>query len=341
MASKDRQRPRSAPEVAPPVAPATQEIARVTSDPLDRLFHAREARLTGSLSPVSLTLAYLDWALHLANAPGRQLELAREAGRQWARLFSPGRCTTPAHGDRRFSDPAWSHPPFNVISQAFLLAEEWWRDATLGPPGVAKSHGDVVAFGARQILDMFSPSNFVATNPEVLAAAAKESGWNFANGFRNYLADMRQIANGQPMDETNGFVVGRDVAVTPGKVVLRNELIELIQYAPTTDRVRPEPILIVPAWIMKYYILDLSPNNSLIRNLVSQGFTVFCISWRNPAAEMRNVGFDDYRRLGVMAALEAIGDICGEAKSTPAAIAWAARCFPSPRPRWAATATSG
>ncbi len=308
--SADRQRPRSAPEVAP----AMQEIARATSDPLDQLFHAREARFTGSLSPVSLTLAYLDWALHLANAPGRQLELAREAGGQWARLLSPGHWTTAARGDRRFSDPAWSRPPFNLISQAFLLAEEWWRDATLGPPGVAKSHGDVVAFGARQSLDMFSPSNFVATNPEVLAATAKESGWNFAKGFQNFLADLGRVANGQPMDETHGFVVGRDVAVTPGKVVLRNELIELIQYAPTTDQVRPEPILIVPAWIMKYYILDLSPNNSLIRYLVSQGFTVFCISWRNPTADMRNVGFDDYRRLGVMAALKAIGDICGAAK---------------------------
>ena len=311
---KDRQRPRSGPEVAPPVAPAMQEIARATSDALDQLFHAREARFTGSLSPVSLTLAYLDWAFHLANAPGRQLELAREAGRQWARLLSPGHWTTPARGDQRFSDPAWSQLPFNVISQTFLLAEEWWRDATLGPPGVAKSHGDVVAFGARQILDVFSPSNFVATNPEVLAATAKESGGNFAKGFQNFLADLGRVANGQPMDETHGFIVGRDVAVTPGKVVLRNELIELIQYAPTTDQVRPEPILIVPAWIMKYYILDLSPNNSLIRYLVSQGFTVFCISWRNPTADMRNVGFDDYRRLGVMAALKAIGDICGAAK---------------------------
>jgi polyhydroxyalkanoate synthase len=291
-----------------------QDIACATSDSLDQLFHAYEARFTGSLSPVSLTLAYLDWAFHLANAPGRQLELTREAGRQWARLLSPSHWTTPAHGDRRFSDPAWSQLPFNVISQAFLLAEEWWRDATLGPPGVAKSHGDVVAFGARQILDVFSPSNCVATNPEVLTATVKEAGGNFVKGFQNYLADLRQVANGEPTDETNRFVVGRDIAVTAGRVVLRNELIELIQYAPTTDQVRPEPILIVPAWIMKYYILDLSPNNSLIRYLVSQGFTVFCISWRNPTAEMRNVGFDDYRRLGVMAALEAIGDICGEAK---------------------------
>lgn len=283
-------------------------------DPLDRLFHAREAHLTGALSPVSLTLAYLDWALHLANAPGRRLELAREAGQQWARLFSPDQWTKPLPGDRRFSDPAWSHPPFNAMSQAFLLAEEWWRDVTFGPPGVSKRHNDIVAFGARQLLDIFSPSNFVATNPEVLAATKRDSGLNFVRGFQNYLDDLQDLANGQPLDKIDGFAVGKDVAVTPGKVVLHNELMELIQYTPTTAKVRPEPIMIVPAWIMKYYILDLSAHNSLIRYLVSQGFTVFCISWRNPTADMRDVGFDDYRRLGVMATLDAIGAICGETK---------------------------
>ncbi|MEO8837979.1 MAG: alpha/beta fold hydrolase [Herbaspirillum sp.] len=296
------------------LATAVAEVTRIATDPLDRLVHARQARLTGSLSPVSMTLAYLDWALHLANAPGRRLELMQGVGRQMARLASPEHWVTPVKADRRFSDPAWSQAPFNLISQAFLLTEEWWRDAAIGPPGVAKSHANVVGFAARQILDVFSPSNFALTNPEVLTTAAKESGGNFAKGLQNYINDLQRAANGQPLDQISGFVVGQDVAITSGKVVLRNELIELIQYAPTTDQVRPEPILIVPAWIMKYYILDLSPNNSLIRYLVSQGFTVFCISWRNPTAEMRNVSLDDYRRLGVMAALEAVGDICGETK---------------------------
>ncbi len=154
------------------------------------------------------------------------------------------------HEDHRFSDPAWSQPPFNLISQAFLLTEEWWRDATVGPAGVAKAHGDVVAFAARQMLDVFSPSNFALTNPEVLTETAKEAGGNFAKGFRNYVEDIRRTAQGLPMDEVKGFIVGEDVAVTPGKVVLRNQLIELIQYAPLTGNVRPEPVLIVPAWIM-------------------------------------------------------------------------------------------
>jgi polyhydroxyalkanoate synthase subunit PhaC len=303
-----------APYVAPVSTAAGETATHTRANSLDRLVHAREARFSGSLSPVSLMLAYLDWALHLTDAPGRKLELSQKAIQQWVRLWSPERWTAPAHGDHRFSDPAWSRPPFNLISQSFLLTEEWWRDATDGPPGVAKAHADVVSFATRQVLDVFSPSNFPLTNPEVLAATVRGSGSNFIRGFQNCSEDAGRAARGLPIDEVKGFAVGQDVAITPGKVVLRNQLIELIQYAPLTDKVRPEPILIVPAWIMKYYILDLSPTNSLIRYLVSQGFTVFCISWRNPAAELRDVTLEDYRQLGVMAALEAITDICGRSK---------------------------
>lgn len=283
-------------------------------NPLDRLLHAEEARFTASLSPASLVLAFLDWGLHLANAPGRQLELAQEVSRQWTRLACGQRCVEPPPEDHRFRDEAWSHPPFSAIQQAFLLGEEWWRAVTTGLPGVAKSNSDIVSFTTRQILDVFSPSNFPLTNPEVLQATATQFGWNFISGFHNFSEDLQRLASGRPMDEVKGFTVGEDVAVTPGKVVLRNELMELIQYQPTTESVRSEPILVVPAWIMKYYILDLSPNNSLIRYLVAQGFTVFCISWRNPGAELRDTSLDDYRRLGVIAALDAVTAICDERK---------------------------
>ncbi len=284
------------------------------TNPIDRMLHAREARLTGSVSLVSLALAYMDWGLHLMNAPGRRSELAVEAMRQWARLMSPQSWTTPLPGDHRFQDEAWEQPPFSAIAQSFLLAEEWWRDATTNLPGVAKAHSNIATFVTRQILDIFSPSNFPWTNPEVVNATVAKGGMNFVKGYQHFLEDVGRHAKGLPLDGAAEFVVGQDVAVTPGKVVLRNALMELIQYEPTTEAVRPEPILVVPAWIMKYYILDLSPNNSLIRYLVAQGYTVFCISWRNPGPELRDTSLDDYRRLGIMAALDAIMPICGATK---------------------------
>ena len=300
-----------------PVVGATAASAKqkdYSAETLDRYLHAAEAHFTGSLSPESLLLAFLDWSLHLANAPAHRLELAQLAFRQWARLANPKEWIEPGPQDRRFRDPTWSQTPFNALSQAFLLAEDWWRAATVCLPGVAKSHADVVAFSARQLLDVFSPSNFPWTNPEVLQATRARSGMNFADGFRNFLEDIQSATRGEVLDKSTEYKVGENLAVTPGKVVLRNELMELIQYSPTTGTVRPEPILVVPAWIMKYYILDLSPHNSFIRYLVSQGFTVFCISWRNPGAELRDVAFDEYRKLGVMAALDAIEAICGETK---------------------------
>ncbi|HVW72225.1 MAG TPA: alpha/beta fold hydrolase, partial [Rhizomicrobium sp.] len=282
----------------------------VASDTRDRMLHALQARMTGSLSPASLYLAYLDWLLHLANAPMRRAELARAAVAAMARLALPDQWLAPEPADRRFRNEAWSQPPFNFLEQSFLLWENWWGKATAPLPGVTHGHADIVAFVARQMLDMVSPTNFVATNPQVLQAAFREGGMNFVRGAGNWLEDFSQLARGHALQREEGFRPGKEVAVTPGKVIFRNDLMELIQYTPTTPQVRPEPILIVPAWIMKYYILDLSPSNSFVRFLLDQGFQVFCISWVNPDASLRNTGFDDYRRLGVMAALDVISDIC-------------------------------
>jgi polyhydroxyalkanoate synthase len=171
-----------------------------------------------------------------------------------------------------------------------------------------------VAFATRQLLDIASPSNYLPTNPELLAQTVREGGQNLLRGFGNFLQDWeRAIAGKRPLG-TEDFEVGRNLATTPGAVVFRNELIELIQYAPTTPTVHAEPVLIVPAWITKYYILDLSPANSLVRHLVDQGFTVFMISWRNPGAEQRDRGMDDYHRLGIQASLAAISAISPASK---------------------------
>ncbi|MBB1091808.1 polyhydroxyalkanoic acid synthase [Rhodopseudomonas palustris] len=296
-----------------PIAVAPQAPVRhVGSTDSDRSLHAALAPLTGGLSPTALSLAYADWLSHLFWAPARRLDLAQDALRGAAQLAQaavhpapPWSLITPQPQDRRFAGPEWRQPPFNLMAQSFLLAEEWWRDATTGIRGVSQQNAKIVEFAMRQMLDVFAPSNFALTNPEVIRRTLTSEGGNVTAGLRNWWEDLLQTMS-HDTDLKHDFEVGRDVAVTPGKVVYSNDLIELIQYAPATGEVRPEPILIVPAWIMKYYILDLSPHNSLVKYLTEQGFTVFMVSWRNPTAKHRDLTLEDYRRLGVMAAIETI-----------------------------------
>ena len=288
--------------------------AKVDASTLDGLWHAFEGRLSGGLSPIAQGLALLDWGVHLANAPFRRAELAASAAELQKRMLEAARGATviePAPDDHRFRDPAWAEPPFHFLEQAFLLSEKWWAEAAQGAPGVTEGDQRVVAFGLRQWVDMFSPSNIPWLNPEVLRATRESGGANLLQGAANYLNDLKTLANPTSPD---GFKLGEDLAATPGSVVFRNRLIELIQYAPATPEVAREPVLIVPAWIMKYYILDLQPEDSLIRYLVSRGHTVFAISWRNPGTEDRDLGLEDYRTRGLMAAIDVVSEICpGEA----------------------------
>ena len=306
-------------------APGEQEALGLEAfRSIDRMGEALSAQFTGGLSPQALALAFFDWSIHLAAAPGKRAELAYKATRKAQRLLAhlatsaldpkAPPCIEPLPGDNRFSGDGWQTFPYNIWSQAFLLNQQWWHNVTREVPGVTPHHEDVVSFAARQLLDMVSPANIPFANPEVVGRTLETGGANLVEGFRNWLEDAARQATGRPPVGAEAFIVGRDVAVTPGKVVYRNHLIELIQYAPATETVLAEPVLIVPAWIMKYYILDLSPHNSLIRHLVSQGHTVFCISWRNPTEQDRELGLDDYRRLGVMAALDAIGAIVPDRK---------------------------
>jgi polyhydroxyalkanoate synthase len=287
---------------------------------IDHAAHALQARRTLGLSPAALGLAAADWWTHLAASPGKRLALANHAARLTASYAAyatralthrPAQdnaqgCISPTLNDRRFADTAWQRFPFNLVQQAFLLQEDWWREATTGVRGVSGHHEQVVTFAARQMLDMLAPTNSPLTNPEVVDKALATGGMNFVEGSKLWLEDMQRAVTGaQPVGSEN-FVPGKQVAATPGKVVLRNRLIELIQYSPTTTKVHAEPVLIVPAWIMKYYILDLSPHNSLVKYLVDQGHTVFMISWKNPTSEDRDLGMDDYLDLGPLAALDAV-----------------------------------
>ncbi|EEX08480.1 poly-beta-hydroxybutyrate polymerase [Ruegeria lacuscaerulensis ITI-1157] len=291
---------------------------------LDRALKAQMAKFTAGLSPAGLAGAYLDWLAHLATSPGKQVNLSEKAVRKWQRLFiyaiqnavtnRNAPCIEPLPQDRRFRGEAWQKWPYNLVYQSFLLNQQWWHNATTGVRGVTKQHEDVMEFASRQILDVFSPSNFLWTNPEVLAKTREEAGANLIRGWQAWLEDLDRWQNHKPPVGAENFRPGHEVAVTPGKVVFRNHLIELIQYTPTTETVRPEPILFVPAWIMKYYILDLSPHNSMVRFLVDQGYTVFMISWRNPDARDRDLGMDDYRKMGVLDAISAVQGIVPDRK---------------------------
>jgi polyhydroxyalkanoate synthase len=283
-----------------------------------RLRRAQLARRTLGISPASLMLAYADWLAHFVIAPDKHEALAGKAVRQGQRLADYAAragtadcppCIEPLVQDRRFSDPLWQRWPYNVVQQGFLLFQQWIHNFTTDVPGVSKHHEAVTTFVSRQLLDMAAPSNFLATNPEVLAKAFETGGANFLSGWLNFLADWERLAAGKPPVGADAFAVGKNVAVTPAKVVFRNRLIELIQYEPATPAVHPEPILLVPAWIMKYYILDLSPHNSLVKYLVDHGHTVFAISWKNPARDERDLGMDDYLRLGLMDAIDAVSAI--------------------------------
>lgn len=312
------------PSKAPAAATDSDSLGIEAYQAFDRMREALSGKFSGGVSPGSAAMAYFDWAFHLASAPGKRMELQDKALRKtqrlmaylWASVVDPEApaAIEPLPGDNRFDHESWSKPPYKWMAQAFLLQQQWLHNVTHEVPGVTKHHEDVVSFAAKQMLDVLSPSNNPFTNPEVLAKTWATGGMNLVEGWKYFLEDQSRKVTNRPELGTENFIPGQHVALTPGKVVFRNHLIELIQYTPTTDKVHPEPVLVVPAWIMKYYILDLSPHNSLIGWLVSQGHTVFAISWRNPTASDRDLGMDDYREMGVMAALDQIGAIVPKQK---------------------------
>ncbi|QOY92754.1 polyhydroxyalkanoic acid synthase [Massilia sp. UMI-21] len=287
--------------------------SRIEHAHIDLALNAWLGRLTGYISPAALAAAWQDWAAHLLMSPSKQMELAVEAAAdygEWLRysasamLGNSDEPVQPLAQDKRFSDPPWHAWPWNGISQGFLLTQKWWHRATSGVRGVSPHHTDVVTFMARQLLDGLAPSNFIATNPVAQQVTLARGGENLVRGSQRALGDLRRALAGTSAPVA--YVPGRDVAVTPGKVVMSNRLVELIRYDAQTPEVHAVPLLIVPAWIMKYYILDLSPQNSLVRYLVEHGHTVYMISWKNPDAGDRDLSLDDYRQLGVMAALDTI-----------------------------------
>lgn len=272
---------------------------------------------TMGLSPVALSLAAADWAMHLGTAPGKQMTLAQRA-LQLSQQAVQASLQPGGEKDARFKDAAWTQWPYSAIKENFKAADTWWREAAQ-VEGMTRHHRHVIDFFARQWMDALAPSNWAITNPEVLAKAKESGGESLRQGFELFTQDAQAARNAKAETSSEAlepleYAVGHDVACTPGKVVFRNHLIELIQYSPTTDKVHPEPVLIVPSCIMKYYILDLSPQNSMVKYLVGQGHTVFIISWRNPDASDRDLKMQDYLSTGVLEAMSAVQSRTGAAR---------------------------
>ncbi|MFN3312011.1 MAG: PHA/PHB synthase family protein [Hyphomonas sp.] len=277
---------------------------------LDRRLRGRYARLTGGQSPWAALQAWEDWLFHLSVSPARQLEL----GWRWSEALLALAAITgateqkdwafqPEPSDRRFRSPGWSRAPYSLLAQSQLAAEAQWRAASSCLRGVADHHARRVSFMGTSILNAFAPVNFPWTNPDVLDAALTSGGQTFLHGFDNLLKDIAAQGGHLEPREPARWRVGETLATSEGEVVYRNDLFELIQYAPLTETVHPESVLLVPAWIMKYYILDLTPEDSFVRWLNAQGYTVYIMSWNNPGPDRRETAFDDYRSQGVMEAL--------------------------------------
>jgi len=301
------------PKSSPPSGsiPLIGLLSEAEAKQLDEAVHAQLSRATFGLSPISLALACIDWAMHLAVSPGKQLQLSQRAMQltmdELQRISSPSddAANSPTE-DARFADPTWQQWPYSTLKDSFKAGDRWWQEATQ-VDGMSPHRQQMVSFFTRQWMDAMSPSNWPLTNPQVFTNGVETLGQSLTQGMQLFMRDFQQSAlpaNANPDGLAPlPFVVGKDVAITPGKVVYRNHLIELIQYAPTTDKVAAEPVLIIPSPIMKFYILDLSQQNSMVRYLVAQGFTVFMISWWNPDANDRDLGMEDYLVGAVMQAM--------------------------------------
>jgi polyhydroxyalkanoate synthase len=268
----------------------------------------------------AMRLAYTDWLLHAMQSPAQSVTLMLETVERVSRLtlnemLSPENESVllDVPEDHRFHDHAWNHWPYRLYRDLFIILHDLVTHSTRGIRGVSVHHRQVVNVSCHQWLDAFSPANWPWTHPLVINRTFQSHGMNLFNGALNLQEDIKQLLSEQEQREPDQFRIGQDVACTPGVVVNRNRLVELMQYEPMSTTVKRNPVLIVPAWIMKYYILDLSPHNSLVRYLVEKGHTVFMVSWINPTAEDRDLGMDDYLRMGVMESMDCIGKMTDRA----------------------------
>ena len=289
-------------------------------------FLKRQAQRSGNepFDPLNLSGAYFTLLKHMAANPGQMFTaqialwrdymtlLQRTTQRAMGQSVEP--FVAPAAGDRRFRDKDWQeNQVFDFIKQSYLLTANWMQKTVSGVQGMDEKAQARAAFYAKQFVDAIAPSNFVLTNPEVLRETLTSNGENLVRGLDNLLFDLERGQGELSIRQTtDNFVVGRDVATTPGKVMFRNALFELLQYQPTTEFAHETPLLIFPPWINKFYILDLQPKNSFVKWALERGYTVFVVSWVNPDPKLAEKDFEDYMRDGIFAALDAVEKATGQ-----------------------------
>jgi len=284
-------------------------------------FARRQAEKFGSnqpLDPLNLTGAFMDLLRGIVADPAvlveAQFKLWRDYMSLWERTAwrmmggAAEPVVEPARGDKRFRDKDWQeNQVFDFIKQSYLLTANWMQNTVAQVQGLDEQQRRRIAFYTKQFADAVAPTNFVLTNPEVLRTTLESNGENLVNGLRHLLEDIERGGGDVAIRQTrDSFKVGQNIALTPGKVVYRNELIELLQYEPTTEQVYEIPLLIFPPWINKFYILDLRPENSFIRWATGQGYTVFVVSWVNPDQQLAKKTFEDYMRGGIFEAIAAV-----------------------------------
>jgi len=290
-------------------------------------FLARQAtgKAPGTQDRTHIATAFADLSAKMMTNPAKILQAQMELWQTYADIWEmaakrltgeqvPPLAQPPA-GDKRFKDKDWSeNAVFDVIKQTYLTLSQWLRHTVSSVDGLDEHTRQKVDFYTKQFVDAVSPSNFVMTNPEVLRTTLQSNGQNLVKGLQNMIEDFDR-GHGElaiRMTDMSAFEIGGNVATAPGKVVYRNEIIELLQFSPSTETVFKQPMVIFPPWINKYYILDLRPENSFIRWATAQGFTVFVASWCNPDQRLAEATFDDYMHKGILAALDAIEKATGE-----------------------------
>src|ERR1700742_5079071 len=307
-------------EIGRSMADIAERSQRIVSEWLKR-----QANEDHSPDPLNIASAFMEMTARLIAHPGHLVEAQLGFWRDYMSLWQNttrrimGMDTEPvidaASTDRRFKDDAWKeNEVFDFIKQSYLLSARYVQDVVKHVDGLDAKTAQKVDFYARQFVDAMSPSNFLLTNPEVLRKTAETGGENLLKGLNNLLGDLER-GKGKlriKMTDMDAFKLGENIGVSPGKVIYQNDLMQLIQYAPATETVLKRPLLIAPPWINKFYILDLRPRNSFVRWAVSQGHTVFMISWVNPDERLAEKGFEDYMTEGYLAALDAIEQATGE-----------------------------